>query len=140
MALLLEKVEEKDKEREIWMKRNNRYEKLNDQLGSLDSSMESMRRARAESSCAIQTKFDALFRNLITIAGRESEKKRKPAEARVDFVDQTQGIIRALAPKNTAKTPNPHSRQGSQERNSTMPYEITTHTMATLNAVKWANT
>ena len=43
-----------------------RYETVNEKLWSLATRMDTMSRDQAESSCAIQSKLDALYRNSIT--------------------------------------------------------------------------
>ena len=40
-----------------------RYDTVNSKLGSLETRMDTMSRDQAESSCAIQTKLDAILRN-----------------------------------------------------------------------------
>ena len=61
-----------------------RYDAVNSQLGSLKTRMDTMSRDQAESSCAIQTKLDAILRN-------STPQDRPAAERtqgnRVDFVE-----------------------------------------------------
>ena len=84
-----DKVNATDEEREKNIKKDlqqmkNRYDDVNNQLGSLETRMEAMSRTQAESSCAIQAKLDAILRN--------STSQDRPAADRsqgnrVDFVE-----------------------------------------------------
>ena len=61
-------VEATDKEREKHIKKDmlemkQRYDTLNEKLWKLETRMDTMSRDQAESSCAIQSKLDALLRN-----------------------------------------------------------------------------
>ena len=63
-----DKVEATDKEREKHIKKNmqemkQRYDTVNEKLWNLETRMDTMNRDQAESSCAIQSKLDALLRN-----------------------------------------------------------------------------
>ena len=63
-----DKLEATDKEIEKNIKKDmqemkQRYDTVNRQLGSLRTRMDSMSRYQAESSCAIQTKLNAILRN-----------------------------------------------------------------------------
>ena len=63
-----DKVEATDKEREKHMKKDmeemkKRYDTVSERLWNLDTIMDTMGREQAESSCAIQSKLDALLRN-----------------------------------------------------------------------------
>ena len=63
-----DKVNTTDEEREKNIKKDlqqmkNRYDDVNNQLGSLETRMEAMSRTQAGSSCAIQAKLDAILRN-----------------------------------------------------------------------------
>ena len=56
--------EERDKNiRKDMQEMKQRYDAVNSQLGSLETRMDTMSRDQAESSCAIQTKLDAILRN-----------------------------------------------------------------------------
>ena len=84
-----DKVDTTDEERDKIIKKDmqemkQRYDAVNSQLGSLETRMDTMRRDQAESSCAIQTKLYAIFRN-------STSQDRPAAERtqgnRVDFVE-----------------------------------------------------
>ena len=77
-----DKVDATNEERDKNIKKDmqqlkNRYDGVNSQLGSLETRMDTMSRNQAESSCAIQTKLDAILRN--------STSQERPA------ADRTQG-------------------------------------------------
>ena len=77
--------EERDKNiRKDMQEMKQRYDAVNSQLGSLETRMDTMSRDQAESSCAIQTKLDAILRN-------STPQDRPAAERtqgnRVDFVE-----------------------------------------------------
>ena len=77
-----DKVETTNEERDKNIKKDmqqlkNRYDDVNSQLGSLEKRMDTMSKNQAESSCAIQTKLDAILRN--------STSQERPA------ADRTQG-------------------------------------------------
>ena len=77
--------EERDKNiRKDMQEMKQRYDAVNSQLGSLETRMDTMSRDQAESSCAIQTKLDAILRN-------STQQDRPAAERtqgnRVDFVE-----------------------------------------------------
>ena len=77
-----DKVEATDKEREKNIKKamqemKQRYDTVNSKLGSLETRIDTMSRDQAESSCAIQSKLDAILRN--------STSQDKP------LTDRTQG-------------------------------------------------
>ena len=66
-----DKVEATDKDREKNIKKDmqemkQRYDTVNSKLGNLETRMDTMSRDQAESSCAIQSKLDAILRNSIT--------------------------------------------------------------------------
>ena len=61
-----------------------RYDAMNNHLGSLGTRMDTMRRDQAESSCAIQAKLDAILRN--STSQDRSATDRTQCN-RVDFVE-----------------------------------------------------
>ena len=68
---MAERVETTAMERENFIKKDTEemkrlYETVNQNLWNLETRMETMSRYQAESSCALQTKLDALLRNSIT--------------------------------------------------------------------------
>ena len=60
---------------------------VNDKFWNLETRMDSMSREKAESSCAIQSKLDALLRNSIAQEETIPEKTEKLTGTRVDFVE-----------------------------------------------------
>ena len=84
-----DKVEATDKDREKNIKKDmqemkQRYDNVNIKLGSLQTRMETMSRDQAESSCAIQSKLDAILRNSIT---QDNLVTHRTQDNRVDFVE-----------------------------------------------------
>ena len=84
-----DKVEATDKEREKQIKKDmeemkKRYDTVNEKLWNLDTRMDTMGKEQAESSCAIQSKLDALFKNSLA---QDKLVVEKPSGSRVDFVE-----------------------------------------------------
>ena len=84
-----EKVEANDKESERHIKKDmqekkQRYETVNKKLWNLETRMDTMSRDQAESSCAIQSKLDALLRNS---TAQEKLVTERPQGTRVDFIE-----------------------------------------------------
>ena len=84
-----DKVEATDKEREKHIKKDmeemkKRYDTVNEKLWNLETRMDTMSKDQAESSCAIQSKLDALLRNSIA---QDKLVADKPQGTRVDFVE-----------------------------------------------------
>ena len=84
-----DKVDTTDEERDKNIRKDMQemkqpYDAVNSQLGSLETRMDTMSRDQAESSCAIQTKLDAILRN-------STPQDRPAAERtqgnRVDFLE-----------------------------------------------------
>ena len=78
-----------DKDREKNIKKDiqenkQRYDTVNSKLGSLETKVETMSRDQAESSCAIQSKLDAILRNSIT---QDNLVTNRAQGNRVDFVE-----------------------------------------------------
>ena len=57
---------------------------MNEKLWNLETRMDTMSKDQAESSCAIQSKLDAILRNSIA---RDKLVVEKPTGTRVDFVE-----------------------------------------------------
>ena len=77
--------EERDKSiRKDMQQLKNRYDDVNSQLGSLEKRMDTRNRNQAESSCAIQAKFDAILRNSTS---QERPAADRTQGTRVDFVE-----------------------------------------------------
>ena len=84
-----DKVEATDKDREKNIKKDmqemkQRYDTVNSKLGNLETRMNTMSRDQAESSCAIQSKLDAILRNSIT---QDNLVTNRTQGNRVDFVE-----------------------------------------------------
>ena len=84
-----DKVEATDKDREKNIKEDmqemkQRYDTVNSKLGNLETRMDTMSRGQAESSCAIQSKLDAILRNSIT---QDNLGTNRTQGNRVHFVD-----------------------------------------------------
>ena len=84
-----DKVEATDKEREKSIKKDlqemkQQYETVNSKLRSLETRIDSMSRGQAESSCAIQSKLEAIFRNSASQDKLVTDRKQGN---RVDFVE-----------------------------------------------------
>ena len=84
-----DKIEATDKEIEKNIKKDmqemkQRYDTVNRQLGSLRTRMDSMSRYQAESSCAIQTKLNAILRNSTS---QDKPVTDRTQGNRVDFVE-----------------------------------------------------
>ena len=84
-----DKVDATDKDREKNIKKDvqemkQRYNTVNSKLGNLDTRMDTMSRDQAESSCAIQSKLDAILRNSIT---QDNLVTNRTQGNRVDFVE-----------------------------------------------------
>ena len=97
--------EERDKNiKKEMQEMKQRYDAVNSQLGSLETRMDTMSRDQAESSCAIQTKLDAILRN-------STSQDRPAAERtqgnRVDFVEPQRNKRQStslLLPRDAAST------------------------------------
>ena len=84
-----DKVEATDKEQEKHFRKDmeemkKRYDTVNEKLWNLDTRMDTMGREQAESSCAIQSKLDALLRNSLA---QDNSVVEKPSGTRVDFAE-----------------------------------------------------
>ena len=84
-----EKVEATDKEWERHIKNDmqemkQRYDIVNESLWRLETRMDTMSREQTESSCAIQSKLNALLRNSTAQVKLVSDR---PQGTRVDFID-----------------------------------------------------
>ena len=85
-------VEATDIKREKHIKKDmeemkKRYDTLNEKLWNLETRLDTMSKDQAESSCAIQVKLDALYRNSIT---QDKLVAGKPQGTRVDLVEPQQ--------------------------------------------------
>ena len=78
-----EKVEDTDKERERYIKKDmqelkQRYKTVNEKLWNLETRMDTMNRDQAESSCAIQSKLDALLRHSTAQEKLVTDRRKAP--------------------------------------------------------------
>ena len=77
--------EERDKNiRKDMQEMKQRYDAVNSQLGNLETKMDTMSRDQVESSCAIQTKLDAILRNSMP---QDRPAAKRTQGNRVDFVE-----------------------------------------------------
>ena len=143
-----DKVETTNEERDKNIKKDmqqlkNRYDDVNSQLGSLEKRMDTMSKNQAESSCAIQTKLDAILRN-------STSQERPPADrtqgTRVDFVEPQRGKRQStplpltrdtvsIAPT-AAKT----IMKNGTSSTTTCPGDSTANSNAGPDAMTWAST
>ena len=84
-----DKVDATDGERDKNIKKNiqdmkQRYDAVNSHFGSLETRMDTLRRDQAESSCATQTKLDAIMRNSTSQDKAVTDRMQGD---RVDFVE-----------------------------------------------------
>ena len=136
--------EERDKNiKKVMQQLKNRYDDVNSQLGSLEKRMDTMSKNQAESSCAIQTKLDAILRN--------STSQERPAAdhtqgTRVDFVEPQRGKRQStplpltrdtvsIAPT-AAKT----IMKNGTSSTTTCPGDSTANSNAGPDAMTWAST
>ena len=84
-----DKVEATDKEREKNIKKDmqemmQRYDTVNNKLWILETRIDTMSKEQAESSCAIQSKLDALLKNF---TAQDKLATDRTQGNRVDFVE-----------------------------------------------------
>ncbi|XP_063711377.1 fibrinogen- and Ig-binding protein-like [Symsagittifera roscoffensis] len=142
-----DKVNATDEEREKNIKKDlqqmkNRYDDVNNQLGSLETRMEAMSRTQAEISCAIQAKLDAILRN--------STSQDRPAADRsqgnrVDFLEP-QGNKQQSTPLpftravNTAPVAATLIMKNGTANTTNGPGDSTAHSNPGPDAMTWAST
>ena len=142
-----DKVDTTDEERDKNIRKEKRemkqrYDAVNSQLGSLETRMDTMSRDQAESSCAIQTKLDAILRN-------STPQDRPAAERtqgnRVDFVEPQRSKRQSTPlplPRDAASTePGGEAIMISGTANTTSgPGDYTTHNNMGPEVMTWAST
>ena len=146
-----DKVDTTDEERDKNIKKDmqemkQRYDAVNSQLGSLETRMDTMSRDQADSSCAIQTKLDAILRN-------STSQDRPAAERtqgnRVDFVEPQRNKRQSTPlplPRDAASTAPGGGGGGkaimkSGTANTTSgPGDSTTHNNVGPDVMTWAST
>ena len=145
---MTDKVEATNKEREGNIKKDlqqlkNRYDDVNRQIGSLEKRLDTMSKNQAESSCAIQTKLDAILRNSTS---QERPAADRTQGTRVDFVEPQRGkrqstplpltrdtvSIAPTADKTIMKSGNSNTTSG--------PGDSTASSNAGPDAMTWAST
>ena len=141
-----DKVETNDKEREKHIKKDmeemkKRYDTVNEKLWNLETRMDTMSKDQAETSCAVQSKLDALLRNSIA---QDKFLTDKPQGTRVDFVEPQR--------KNREATPLPRiatsigavgsktTMKGGTSNSTNAPGDSNKHTSVTHDAMTWAST
>ena len=143
-----DKVETTNEERDKNIKKDmqqlkNRYDDVNSQLGSLEKRMDTMSKNQAESSCAIQTKLDAILRNSTS---QERPAADRTQGTRVDFVEPQRGKRQStplpltrdtvsIAPT-AAKT----IMKNGTSSTTTGPGDSTANSNAGPDAMTWAST
>ena len=114
---------------------------MNEKLSNLETGMEKMSKDRAESSCAIQSKLDALLRN--SLAQDKSVTDKQPG-TRVDFVEpprkkrETTPLPRT--DNNIAPGVTRTAMKGGASNSMMTPGETSAHTGVPTDAMKWAST
>ena len=114
---------------------------MNEKLSNLETGMEKISKDRAESSCAIQSKLDALLRN--SLAQDKSVTDKQPG-TRVDFVEP-QRKKRESTPlprtdNNIAPGVTRTAMKGGASNSMETPGETSAHTGVPTDAMKWAST
>ena len=143
-----DKVEATNEERDKNIKKDmqqlkNRYDDVNSQLGSLEKRMDTMSKNQAESSCAIQTKLDAILRNSTS---QERPAADRTQGTRVDFMEPQRGKRQStplpltrdtvsIAPT-AAKT----IMKNGTSSTTTGPGDSTANSNAGPDAMTWAST
>ena len=141
-----EKVEATDKEPERHIKKDmqemkQRYQTVNEKLWNLETRMDTMNRDKAEKSCAIQSKVDALLRSS---TAQEKLITDRPQGTRVDFRERQRNKRESTPlPRIAASTGAAGSKTimkvGSS--NTTNAPEISgTNTNVAPDAMTWAST
>ena len=141
-----DKVEATDNEREKHNKKNmeelkKRYDTVKEKLWNLETRMDTMGKDQAESSCAIQSKLEALLRNLIA---QDKLMVEKSSGTRVDLVEP-QRKKRASTPltriDSTMASGGLRTAVKVGASNSTRTTEDSgSHTGLQPDAMTWANT
>ena len=133
------KVEATDKDREKNIKKEMQemkqwYDTVDSKLGNLETRMDTMSRDQAESSCAIQSKLDAILRNSIT---QDNLVTNRAQGNRVHFVEPQRN--------KRESTPLPPTRDIAIMKSGTAnttsgPGDSTTNNNVGPDAMTWAST
>ena len=143
-----DKVETTNEEREKNIKKDmqqlkNRYDDVNSQLGSLEKRMDTMSKNQAESSCAIQTKLDAILRSSTS---QERPAADRTQGTRVDFVEPQRGKRQSTPlpltrdTVSTAPTVAKTIMKNGTSSTTTCPGDSTANSNAGPDAMTWAST
>ena len=143
-----DKVETTNEEREKNIKKDmqqlkNRYDDVNSQLGSLEKRMDTMSKNQAESSCAIQTKLDAILRSSTS---QERPAADRTQGTRVDFVEPQRGKRQSTSlpltrdTVSTAPTVAKTIMKNGTSSTTTCPGDSTANSNAGPDAMTWAST
>ena len=138
-----DKVDTTDEKRDKYIRKDmqeikQRYDAVNSQLGSLETRMDTMSRDQAESSCAIQTKLDAILRNS-TPQDRPAAERSQGFGNRVDFVEPQRNKRQSTPlplPRDAAST----APGGGTANTTSGPGDSTTHNNVGPDVMTWAST
>ena len=141
-----DKVETTDKEHEKHIKKDmeemmKRYDTVNEKLWNLETRIDTMSKDQAESSCAIQSKLEALLRNTIA---QDKLVADKPQGTRVDIVEpqwkkREPRPVPRIATRIVAVGSNTNMKGGISNSTSA-PGDSSTHKSVTPDAMRWAST
>ena len=118
-----------------------RYDTVNEKLWKPETRMDTMSKDQAESSCAIQSKLDALLRNYIQLDKLVADKTQG---TRVDFVEpQRKKKESTLLPRIATSIGAVESKttmKGGTKDSTKVPGDCGTHISVTPDAMTWAST
>ena len=145
---MTDKVEATNKERDGNIKKDlqqlkNRYNDVNSQIGSLEKRLDTMSKNQAESSCAIQTKLDAILRNSTS---QERPAADRTQGTRVDFVEPQRGKRQSTPLPLTrdtvsiAPTADKTIMKSGNSNTTSCPGDSTASSNAGSDAMTWAST
>ena len=141
-----DKVEATDKAREKHIKKDmeetkQRYDTVNDKLWNLEERMDTMSKDQAESSCAIQSKLDALLRNSIA---QDKLVVDRPQGTKVDFIElqrnKRESTPIPLIATSTGAAGSKTIMVGGTSNSTNVPGDSSTHANVALDAMTWAST
>ena len=132
---MTDKVETTNEERDRNIKKGmqqlkNRYDDVNNQLGSLEKRMDTMSKNQAESLCAIQAKLDAILRNSTSQerpAAQRNKRQSTPLPLTRDTVSIAPTAAKTIMKNGTSST-------------TTGPGDSTANSNAGPDAMTWAST
>ena len=119
----------------------NRYDFVNVKLWNLETSMDTMSKDQAESSCAIQSKLDALLRNSIA---QDKLMADKPQGTRVDFVEpqlkKRESTLLPWIATSIGVVGSKAAVKDGTKGSKNAPGDSSTDTSVTPDAMTWAST